>query len=94
MKIKDSFDRLSVCASVCMGLHMQVFMLPGMQVLMHMRAYASVNKGTLSSVIHSSSVVYLSALRQSLIGQALTYQEAWLSSDPKGLSTSASPRLG
>lgn len=94
MKIKDSFDRLRVCASVCMGLHMQVSMLPGMQVLIHMRAYACVNKGTLSSVIHSSSVVYRSGLRQSLISQALMYQKGWLTSDPKGLSTSASPRLG
>lgn len=45
MKIKDSFDRLSVCASVCVGLYMQVSMVPGMQVLTHMRAYACVNKG-------------------------------------------------
>lgn len=94
MKIKDSFDRLRVFASVCMGLHMQVSMLPGMQVLMHMRAYACVNKGTLFSAVHSSSAVYQRALRQSLIGQALTYQEGWLTSDPKGLSTSASLRLG
>lgn len=73
MKIKDLFDRLSVCASVCVGLYTQVSMVPGMQVLKNMRAYACVNKSTLSSVIHSSNVVHLSALRKSLIGQAFTY---------------------